>query len=79
MEDGSTIISISFMFSSVYLKLEDNVLEIGPNNAIEKIISSEVSKCILQSTPPPSFLPVPYLILCLNRRLVNFNFKCLKI
>ena len=41
----------------------------------KKIISSEISKCILQSTPLPSFLPVPYLILCLNRKFVNFNFK----
>ena len=63
MEGGSTIISIAFMFSPIYLRLEDNVppppqkLKLDQTiNAIEKkIISSEVSKCILQSSPP--FLP----------------------
>ena len=38
-----------------------------------KTISREVNKYILQSTPPP--FQYHYLILCLNRKLVNFNFK----
>ena len=52
--------------------LQEN--EIGLNmNAIEKkIISSEVIKYILQSTPP---FPGPYLILCMHRKIVHFNFK----
>ena len=33
---------------------------------------SEVNGCILQSTPPPPSFPS--LILCLERKLVNFNF-----
>ena len=37
----------------------------------KKIISSEVIKYILQSTP----LPGPYLILCMHRKIVHFNFK----
>ena len=38
----------------------------------KKIISLKVSKSILQSTPPP--FPSPY-VLCLQRKLVNFNFR----
>ena len=36
----------------------------------KKMISSEVSKCILQSTPLSM-----YPILCLKSKLVNFNLK----
>ena len=49
-------------------------IEIGINmNAIaKKIISREVIKYILPIYPPFHY---HYLILCLNRKLVNFNFK----
>ena len=49
-------------------------IEIGLNmNAIgKKIISREVIKYILPIYPPFHY---HYLILCLNRKMVNFNFK----
>ena len=52
-------------------------IEIGLNmNAIgTKIISREVIKYILPIYPP--YFHYHYLILCLNRKLVNFNFKWL--
>ena len=50
-------------------------IEIGLNmNAIGKISFQERSPgTFYQSTPPP--FHYHYLILCLNRKLVNFNFK----
>ena len=50
-------------------------IEIGLNmNAIgTKIISREVIKYILPIYPPPFYYH--YLIPCLNKKLVNFNFK----
>ena len=50
-------------------------IEIGLNmNAIgKKSFQERSSSTFYQSTPPP--LHYHYLILCLNRKLVNFNFK----
>ena len=63
------------MFSTIYLRLEGKV---PPGNwdwtkhecYRKQIISLEVSKCILQSIPP-----FHHFILCLKRKLVNFNFR----
>ena len=51
-------------------------IEIGLNmNAIgKKSFQERSSSTFYQSTPPPPF-HYHYLILCLNRKLVNFNFK----
>ena len=60
MESGSTIISIAFMFSQIYLRLEDNVsppeIEIGLNNAIEKK-SFQVRSASAFYNLPPLILP----------------------
>ena len=67
VEGGSTIISIAFMFSPIYLRLEDNVtpppeIEIGLNNAIEKK-SFQVRSASAFYNLPPSLPSFQYLIL----------------
>ena len=59
------------MLSPIYLRLAGDVPPPSTRTELESHMSqvSEVNKSILQSTPP-----LPSLILCLKRKLVNFNF-----
>ena len=65
-------VKVTFWFWLMYPPLQ---IEIGLNmNAIgKKSFQERSSSTFYQSTPPP--FHYHYLILCLNRKLVNFNFK----
>ena len=80
MEKLKSQVNVIFWFSgqSDILVLADvphpPEIEIGLNmNAIEKKLFQERSSSIFYKLPPP--FQYHYLILCLNRKLVNFNFK----
>ena len=64
--------SIAFMFSPIYLRLEDAPPPPGIELGSEMSQVSDVSESILQSTPPP---PFQHMMLSLTRKLVNFNFR----
>ena len=66
-------VKVTFWF---WLMYPPPKIEIGLNmNAIgKKSFQERWSSTFYQSTPPPPF-HYHYLILCLNRKLVNFNFK----
>ena len=66
-------VKVTFWFRLMYPPLENGI---GPNmNAIGKKSFQVGSSSRFYNLPSPPPLPGPYLILCMHRKIVHFDFK----